>query len=191
MPNSASELFFTAGLASGDRSGAPTGEAFMHSTDGGATWADVAGVTEVITFGYGAPRADGGPATIDIVGWVDGQYGIWQSADDAHSWVQIGQLPLESLDSIKTISGDMDISGRVYVGFAGSGYAYLDIPTQSSSGTESPIAVSDGPTAPTPVSVAPAEDTAVGAIPSVDDVAPAWTGLPIYWQMPFLDGSVL
>ena len=36
-----------------------------------------------------------------------------------------GHIPNNSLDEIKTISGDPNIYGQVYVGFAGSGYAYL------------------------------------------------------------------
>ena len=43
------------------------------------------------------------------------------------SWVQIGTYPENSLDEIKTISGDPNVYGQVYVGFAGSGYAYLPI----------------------------------------------------------------
>src|SRR5262249_34417862 len=39
--------------------------------------------------------------------------------------VQIGTFPNNSLDQIKTISGDPNIYGQVYVGFSGSGYAYL------------------------------------------------------------------
>src|SRR5439155_1733291 len=57
--------------------------------------------------------------------WVNSVYGIWQSNDDAKSWTMIGDYPEGSLDNIKTISGDPNIYGQVYVGFGGSGYAYL------------------------------------------------------------------
>ena len=56
---------------------------------------------------------------------VNNVYGIWQSNNDAQSWIQIGTYPENSLDYIKTISGDPNIYGQVYVGFGGSGYAYL------------------------------------------------------------------
>jgi len=44
----------------------------------------------VSTFGFGAPATPGGYPSIYIVGYVNNVYGIWQSNDDAHSWVQIG-----------------------------------------------------------------------------------------------------
>ena len=119
VPGSAGELFFTSGPQSGDLG------AFMHSKDGGATWQAVNGV-QVSTFGYGAPATPDGPATVCIVGYVNGKYGVWYSADDALTWAQIGDHPMGSLDTIKTISGDMNHFGKVYVGFTGSGYAYVD-----------------------------------------------------------------
>ena len=61
----------------------------------------------------------------NIVGYVNKVYGVWQSINDAKSWTQIGTYPLNSLDTIKTISGDPNIYGQVYIGFSGSGYAYL------------------------------------------------------------------
>jgi hypothetical protein len=125
-PGKAGELFFTAGPQAGDPS-VPANLPFMHSTDGGATWQAVPNVLEVQTFGYGAPATAGGPATVYIVGYVNGAYGIWYSTDDSQTWTQIGDHPMGSLDTIRTISGDMDQFGRVYVGFGGSGYAYLDI----------------------------------------------------------------
>ena len=80
---------------------------------------------EVITFGFGAPATPGGYPSIYIVGCVNGVYGIWQSNDNAKSWTQIGDYPNGSLTRIKTISGDPNIYGQVYVGLAGAGYAYL------------------------------------------------------------------
>lgn len=126
VPGRAGELFFTAGPLDGDPT-VPMNVSFMRSKDGGATWQSVTNVQEVHTFGYGAPSAAGGPASVYIVGYVKGVYGVWYSADDAQTWTQIGQNPLHSLDNIKTISGDMDQFGRVYVGFGGSGYAYFDV----------------------------------------------------------------
>jgi photosystem II stability/assembly factor-like uncharacterized protein len=142
VPGKAGQLFFTSGPLDGDPA-VPMNVSFMRSKDGGATWQAVANVQEVHTFGYGAPSAAGGPASVYIVGYVKGVYGVWYSADDAQTWTQIGQNPLHSLDNIKTISGDMDQFGRVYVGFGGSGFAYFDVaatapaPTPTTSTTPS------------------------------------------------------
>jgi Bacterial Ig-like domain/Bacterial Ig domain len=126
VPGQAGHLFFTGGQQGNRGSPNPASfEGFYHSTDGGATWTAVPNVLEVYCFGFGKSASPDGPPAIYIVGWVNNVYGIWQSNDDAQSWTKIGDWPTGSLDAIKTISGDPDIYGQVYVGFAGSGYAYL------------------------------------------------------------------
>jgi hypothetical protein len=123
VPGEAGNLFFTGG-PQGSASH-PTDEGFFRSTDGGVSWTAVANVREVQTFGFGAPATPGDYPSIYIVGWVNSIYGVWQSNDDAQSWTQIGTWPTGSLDQIKTIAGDPNAYGQVYVGFGGSGYAYL------------------------------------------------------------------
>ena len=120
VPGEAGNLFFTGGTQSGFPS-----EGFYQSTDQGATWTAVPNVTEVNCFGFGAPAPGQSYPSIYIVGYVNGVYGIWQSINDAQSWTQIGTYPTDSLAQIKTISGDPNIYGQVYVGFSGDGYAYL------------------------------------------------------------------
>jgi hypothetical protein len=132
VPGEAGNLFFTGGSQGGPTSPHPANEGFYRSTDGGVTWTAVPNVLEVRCFGFGKPAAAGGYPSIYIDGWVNHVYGIWQSNDKAQSWTQIGEFPMGSLDMIKTISGDPNTYGQVYVGFAGSGYAYLKAaaPTQ-------------------------------------------------------------
>ena len=156
VPGSAGELFFT----SGPQGSANQATEFMHSKDGGASWQIVTGVNAG-AFGYGAPATAGGPATVYVVGTVNGVYGIWFSTDDAKTWTQIGEHPMGSLDQIRTISGDMDQFGRVFVGFGGSGYAYLDV---QGGGNVAPTPVSPTPMAPTQtVAVVEAFNDAKGA----------------------------
>lgn len=168
VPGSAGELYFTSGPQGSDYTN-PEAVPLMHSKDGGATWQALDNV-KPLTFGYGAPATAGGPATIYVAGFVNGDYGIWYSSDAAKTWVKIGEHPMGSLDTIKTISGDMDHFGLVYVGFGGSGYAYLDF-----SGTGS---IGDVPTsapAPTPEpQPAPTPDP-IPAPPPVETKAPAPT----------------
>ena len=98
----------------------------MRSTDGGASWSAIDGVREVLAFGFG--KAEKTYPTISIAGWVRGAYGIWSSADEGATWKRIPpdvEFPLGSLDLVKTIDGDKDELGTVYIGFGGSGYAYF------------------------------------------------------------------
>jgi hypothetical protein len=128
VPGNAGHLFYTNG-ESGVR-GDPnpdTSDNFMRSTDGGITWTAIPKVAEVYDFGFGAPVSPGAYPAIYVAGWVDNQYGIWRSTDQGTNWTQVGKWPVDSLDAIKTVSGDMNQYGRVYVGFAGSGYAYGDV----------------------------------------------------------------
>ena len=155
VPGEAGNLFFTGGpwgLPEGDTHPAPEG--FYHSKDGGATWTAVPDVLEVLDFGFGAPAHPGEYPSIYIVGWVNNVYGIWQSDDEASSWAQIGLWPNDSLDTIKTITGDPDIYGQVYVGFTGSGYAYLPGGTAGTEVNHAPVV-----TVPDPVIKAAADQT--------------------------------
>jgi photosystem II stability/assembly factor-like uncharacterized protein len=96
----------------------------MHSTDGGTTWRPVPDVLEAFAFGFGAAAPGGHYPTIFLAGWVRGAYGIWSSTDEGQSWTLIGDFPLGSLDEVKAVEGDKSTHGLVYLGFAGSGYAY-------------------------------------------------------------------
>ena len=127
VPGEAANLFFTGGPQSGYAA-----EPFMRSADGGATWTAVSNVTQVSCFGFGAAAPGQSYPAIYIVGYVNNVYGVWQSVNDAQSWTLIGTYPNDSLDTIKTISGDPNIFGQVYVGFSGSGYAVLEAPGASS-----------------------------------------------------------
>jgi hypothetical protein len=181
VPGSAGELYFTSGPQGSDHFSSPSLLSLMNSKDGGATWQAVTGV-QASTFGYGAPATAGGPATIYVVGSVGGNYGIWYSADSAKNWTKIGEHPGGSLDSIRTISGDMDQFGLVYVGFGGSGYAYLDF---SGSAPTMP------PPSPTPTTPAPAQTGVITtALDDVGGLSKVGKGALINDSTPTLSGTL-
>lgn len=183
VPGSAGELYFTSGPQHNPNSDIPGMIPFMHSKDGGASWQVVKGV-EAVTFGYGAAKDPGGPATVYVHGSVNGVFGIWYSADSGETWTQIGERPMGSMDGIRTISGDMDVFGKVYVGFGGSGYAYLDF---SGSAPSTPPA----PTPP-PAPAGPPTQTAL-ITSALDDVGASVTvnnGAVINDGTPTLSGQL-
>ena len=75
----------------------------------------VAGSATPTAYMYG--RANGEP-----------QLGVWRSTDDGATWSLLGHYPLGSYAPVQTLAGDPNVAGRVYVGFAGSGFAYGDDP---------------------------------------------------------------
>ncbi len=126
VPGKAGHLFFTSGNQSGAN---PANTKFMRSTDGGATWTEVANVLEVYSFGFGKAATGSDYPAIFIAGYVDRVWGLWRSDNNAATWVKIGDYPLGNFDLIKTVAGDMDRFGRVYVGFSGSGASYAELVT--------------------------------------------------------------
>jgi hypothetical protein len=104
----------------------------LHSTDGGATWTTTRNMTtNILTVGFGVSASGSGYPAVYTVGWLNRKtFGVWRS-DNAETgggapvWRQLGPWPLNSLDSIVDISGDPNIYGQIYVGFSGSGFAFL------------------------------------------------------------------
>lgn len=99
---------------------------FRISTDAGANWSSIPNVKEVHDFGFG--KASGGyDPTVFIYGYVDSEIGVWCSEDidqATPTWTKIGDYPLNSVDMLVTVSGDMNVYGRCYVGWSGSSIAY-------------------------------------------------------------------
>ncbi len=126
LPGIEGNLFYTDGPAGGDNPIGPQdhdGFPLLRSRDGGAAWEQVPGVSKVLAFGFGAPAPDQTVGAIYLAGDVNDEYGIWQSIDDARTWVKIGDFPY-TVDWAGVIGGDMNTFGTVYIGFGGSSYVY-------------------------------------------------------------------
>jgi len=124
VPGQAGHLFFSSGTQGSGTDMHPGNIPFRRSTDGGVTWSDVPGAMEVLAFGFGKAAVGQTYPAIYIAGWVNGIYGIYRSKDNATTWEPLGAWPTNSLDMAVTIEGDMNVYGRVYLGFGGSGSAY-------------------------------------------------------------------
>lgn len=118
MPGREGELFFT----SAQKNGPDT--RLRRSSDGGRTWHSLDEVDNVDDVAFGRPAPGSPQPTVFISGRVKGAYGIWRSDDDAHTWLKIASFPMGRLDRVQVLSGDPNIYGRVYIGYAGSGFTY-------------------------------------------------------------------
>jgi photosystem II stability/assembly factor-like uncharacterized protein len=108
-PGQAGDLWFASG----------TGTFLHHSTDGGMTWKKVTGIESADNVGFGKANAGDYPTV-----FVAGNKGIFRSLDRGATWDKIGTYPLGIYDWIDSIDGDKDVFGKIYVAFAGSGFAY-------------------------------------------------------------------
>ena len=125
VPGRAGNIFYTSGDSISPH---PASEGFYLSSDGGASFKEISGLSEVWSFGVGkaAPGSDGYP-TLYVYGWFKGALGLWQAinVDLNPTWVQLSNSFInDSIDTVVVVEGDNNIFGRVYVCFAGSGCAY-------------------------------------------------------------------
>ena len=118
-PGHAGDLWFAEGTIGG----------LWHSKDGGATWSAVPGLLQAFNVGLGKARDRGGYPTVFAAGILGGDTGIFRSTDAGKTWDKVCAYPLGIFDSIDALDGDKDVFGKVYVGFAGAGFAYGKVET--------------------------------------------------------------
>ncbi|MBL0407187.1 exo-alpha-sialidase [Microvirga aerilata] len=118
VPSQAGHLFFTSGVAMAEDTW------LRRSTDGGLSWSVVPGVDRVDDIGFGQPTVGATYPAIFFSGRFSGTYGIWRSTNNAKTWTRIGQFPVGTLDQVVVVEGAKDVSGRVYLGYKGSGWVY-------------------------------------------------------------------
>lgn len=125
VPGQAGHLFFAVG-STGILEKHPHNVPLKRSRDGGRTWQDVRKTEEIWAIGFGKAAPGKNYPAIYIAGYANGDRGpgIYRSIDDGGSWQKLASYPAGNVDTIRAISGDMNVYGRVYYGFAGSGAGY-------------------------------------------------------------------
>lgn len=104
-----------------------------RTRDGGqSAWEKIPGVQSVTTFGFGAPLKGKSDVTIYLHGLANGdrEPGIYRSSDDGRSWQLIGRFPLDLYAAVTVVSGDLNVPGRIFIGYAGNGFVIGDDPEQ-------------------------------------------------------------
>ncbi len=118
VPGHAGHLFFTSAFEH------TTDTGLRRSTDGGAHWQVVPGVTRVDDIAFGKAAKGASYPTIFISGRVGGEYGVWRSTDDARNWQRLVDFPIGRIDQVTVVGADPDVFGRVYLGYLGSGWVW-------------------------------------------------------------------
>jgi photosystem II stability/assembly factor-like uncharacterized protein len=102
-----------------------TGNHLFHTTDSGATFATVQGMTDVRRIGFGKPAPGKTTPAIYLSGVVQNTEGLFRSTDAGQTWLRIDD-PVHQFGSKESITGDPRIFGRVYFGTGGRGILYGD-----------------------------------------------------------------
>jgi hypothetical protein len=102
-------------------------QGLWYTTDGGqSAWQQIAGVERAQAFGFGKALPGQSYPAIYLYGIIGGQEGYWRSGDMGVTWDYIAEFPNDNYDENRTLNGDMNIAGRVYIGTGGSSFVYGD-----------------------------------------------------------------
>jgi hypothetical protein len=103
----------------------------FHSTDGGQTFQQLAGISHAIriAIGAGSGRAGDAAYTVYFYGLMTGstEWGIFQSTNGGSSWNRISYYPTGVYDVPRAMAASQDTFGKVYVGFSGNSFVYGQI----------------------------------------------------------------
>ncbi|GID92294.1 cellulose binding domain-containing protein [Amorphoplanes digitatis] len=138
----------------------------LHSTDSGATFAAVAGVTAGINVAFGKAAPGAAYPAVFLVGTAGGVAGVFRSDDGGASWVRINDDAHQYGNAGDALAGDPRVYGRVYLGTNGRGILYADRLGGTTSPSPSPSTSSPSPSpsvsspSPSPSTPAPASGCA-------------------------------
>jgi len=144
VPGESGHLFYTSGPV-GASANNPTLNADHPAASGlwracngdsnsAVTWQQVSGFSEPTGFGFGRAKPGNSYPTIYVLGWYNGDYGLWKSTDDANhgnsgasasctggnTWTKMPTWPSYSALGFNDIEGDPFVYGQVY-GSSGRG----------------------------------------------------------------------
>ena len=92
-----------------------------HSTNGGASFTQLANVQQADVIGFGMAAPGGSYPTLFANAEIGGVRGIFASTNEGATWTQINDVNHEYAMANSTITGDPQVFGTVYLGTNGRG----------------------------------------------------------------------
>jgi hypothetical protein len=120
-PGVANDIWFCTGA---DHRGPTAERGLYHSTNAGASFAQMTGVEECWAIGFGKTATGATYPTLYMYGKVSGAWGLYRSTNGAAVWDKCADYPLGIFDQVTAVNGDPDVFGKVYVAFSGNSFAY-------------------------------------------------------------------
>jgi hypothetical protein len=119
------DLWFADGWA------AATVHGLFHSTDGGATFQQIAGISHAITLAAGAGSGQPGDAPYAVYFYgqlsTDPAWGVFRSTNAGASWDRVAYYPLGVYITPNSMAASQDTFGKVYIGLGGESFVYGQI----------------------------------------------------------------
>ncbi|MDR3708447.1 MAG: hypothetical protein P4L33_09100 [Capsulimonadaceae bacterium] len=105
----------------------PAADGLYHSTDGGATWNKLSGVTRAVSFSFGK-KSPAGVSSLFVYGRLNGDIvdQMYWSVDLGQSWINISDPKYPIGNNPWCIAGSQQTYGRVFVGTGGRGVFWGD-----------------------------------------------------------------
>ncbi len=97
-----------------------------RSTNGGNSFQKIPGIKRSYTFGFGKGKVSGDPPVVYIYGQVNDLVGLFSSRDSGATWTYINS-GIKWSNGPRSLTGDMQKYGYVYIGSNGSGILTVDI----------------------------------------------------------------
>ncbi|MFW6296519.1 MAG: WD40/YVTN/BNR-like repeat-containing protein [Halothece sp.] len=100
------------------------GKGLYRSSNFGEDFFKVENVEQAEVIGFGKAAEGINHPTLYLAGRVDGESGIFRSIDLGKNWLKIANYPHGYQGDFRTLTGDMNVFGRVFLGTGGNGFIY-------------------------------------------------------------------
>ena len=156
----------------------------LHSTDAGATFTAVTGVSQATNVSTGKAAPGAAYPAVFTIGTVEGVAGVFRSDNGGAAWVRINDDAHRYGNAGEALAGDPRVYGRVYLGTNGRGILYADRTGMPTPGPSVPVTPSASVTPSVPVppsasvtpSVPPSPSAPASGCSVTYRITGSWTG---------------